>query len=193
MLILVNRWFKKIKIFGLVVVPIVLLMLGQGALLGSAAEPLRPNFKSWWLWIHVIFAWFAYSAFAVGGGLGLIYLLKQRAGESEAKIWQLFPELDMIDDLILRFISFGFISQTVMLISGSIWANSLWGAYWNWDPLETWSLVTWITYGVILHFKLTLGWKGNRIAWLVFAAIFTEIITFYGIGFISNLHTPLLQ
>ena len=156
-------------------------------------EPLTPNFKSWWLWVHVVFAWFAYGSFAVSSGLGVVYILKNRAKDVETRLWGLFPEVDLLDDIILRFVSFGFIAQTMMLISGSIWANSLWGSYWSWDPLETWSLVTWLTYGVIIHFRLTLGWKGNRIAWLVIAALLTEIITFYGIGLITTVHTPLLQ
>jgi len=193
MLILVNRWFKSSKILALVVIPIILIMLGQGFMARPITEPLTPNFKSWWLWVHVIFAWFAYGSFAVGSGLGIVYILKGRAKDVKTKVWTLFPELDLLDDIILRFVSFGFIAQTMMLISGSIWANSLWGSYWSWDPLETWSLVTWLTYGVIIHFRLTLGWKGNRIAWLVIAALLTEIITFYGISLITTIHTPLLQ
>lgn len=32
------------------------------------------------------------------------------------------------------------------LISGSIWANSTWGVYWNWDPRETTTLILWFAY-----------------------------------------------
>lgn len=192
MLVLVQRWFKRIKVFGLLIIPIVLIMLGQGIMSRPELRPLTPNYNSWWLWIHVLFAWFAYGSFAVASGLGLIYLLKNRAVNSDAKFWGLFPDVNLMDDIITRFVFFGFISQTMMLISGSIWANGLWGRYWGWDPLETWSLVTWLTYGVIIHFRLTLGWKGTRIAWLVLMALATEIVTLFGIGYVTALHTPLL-
>lgn len=188
------RWFKRVKALGLFILPVALVMLGYGLMTGPQLEPLSPPFKSNWLWVHVTFAWLAYSAFAAAGGLGLVYLIKNRLprqGEN-ARFFRLFPTLALVDDITLKLVSFGFIAQSLMLISGSIWANGLWGSYWQWDPLETWSLVTWLTYGIILHFRLTLGWKGSRIAWLVVAALATEAITFWGIGFISNLHTPLL-
>lgn len=192
MLIAVDKWFKKVKIVGLFIIPVVLLMLGQGIMSRPDMRPITPNYDSWWLWIHVAFAWFAYGSFAVSAGLGLVYLLKDRAAALKSKFWDLFPEIDLMDDIIMRFIFFGFIAQTMMLISGAIWANGLWGSYWSWDPLETWSLVTWLSYGVIIHFKLTLGWRGRRIAWMVFGALFAEIITLFGIGFVTQLHTPLL-
>ncbi len=193
MIIVVSQWFKKVKIFALFVIPVILIMLGQAFTAQPELKPLAPNFQSWWLWIHVTFAWFAYSSFAVAGGLGIVYLLKSRVKNVDVKPWNYFPEIDLLDDIILRFVLFGFVAQTMMLISGSIWANNLWGSYWSWDPLETWSLVTWLTYGIILHFRLTMGWKGKRIAWLVLGAILTEIITFYGIGIIVTVHAPLLQ
>lgn len=189
-----NRWLKRTNLFGLFLIPLALIMLGVGVMATPELQPLSPPFKSNWLWIHVIFAWFAYSSFAAAGGLGFVYLLKERAPAEGEKtvILRLFPQLALLDDILLKFISFGFISQTLMLIAGSIWANGLWGSYWSWDLIETWSLVTWLAYGIILHFRLTLGWKGRRIAWLALAALFTVIITFWGIGFISKLHTPLL-
>ncbi len=191
---LMYRWFKKTKNLGIIMTPIVLTMLGYGVMGGAELQPLSPPFKSNWLWVHVTFAWFSYSAFAVAGGMGIVYLLKDyRADKGEkTPFLKLFPEAPLIEDIALKLVLFGFLSQSLMLISGSIWANSLWGNYWSWDPLETWSLVTWLTYGIILHFRLTLGWKGRRMAWLVVAALATEIITFWGIGFISDLHVRML-
>lgn len=191
---IINRWFKKIKVFGVVIIPVILLMLGNGLMERPELEPLSPPFKSYWLWVHVLFAWLAYGSFVTSGGLSLAYLLKNRALNkgTNTGFLRLFPSLELIDDIILKFIFFGFISHTVMLISGSIWANGLWGSYWSWDPLETWSLTTWLIYGVILHFRLTLGWKGRRIAWLVVGAVVSLFITFWGIGFVAKLHTPLL-
>lgn len=186
--------FPRTKALGIVVAPVVLIMLGFGVMSGAELSPLGPQFKSSWIWVHVTFAWLAYSSFVAAGGLGLVYLLKdRRADEGEgAPLLRVFPKLEVLRDIIIRTVLFGFISQSLMLISGAIWANNLWGNYWSWDPLETWSLVTWLIYGIILHFRLTLGWKGVRIAWLVLGAIAAEIITFWGIGFISDLHTRLL-
>ena len=35
-----------------------------------------------------------------------------------------------------------------MIGAGAIWAKDLWGSYWSWDPVETWSLVSWLIYGL---------------------------------------------
>lgn len=168
---------------GVVISPFVLLMLGNGLVSGDLAiEPLSPPFKSGWLWVHVIFSWLAYGSYTVSAGLATVYLLKR--GGSIAKI--------VLEDLIVKFIAFGFISHIVMVGSGAVWAYGLWGRYWAWDPLETWSLISWLIYGLILHLRLTLGWKGKRIAWLAIISLLGIIILFWGIGFVSELHTGLL-
>ena len=69
-------------------------------------------------------------------------------------------------------------------------AKDLWGNYWSWDPVETWSLVTWLTYGLAIHLRLTLGWRGRRLAWIVILALAGMFITFFGINIFvsSSLH-----
>ena len=59
-----------------------------------------------------------------------------------------------------------------MIGAGSIWAKDLWGSYWSWDPVETWSLLSWLIYGVALHLRFTLRWGGRRLAWLLIFAVF---------------------
>jgi ABC-type transport system involved in cytochrome c biogenesis permease subunit len=46
----------------------------------------------------------------------------------------------------------GFFFLTLALALGSIWGNEVWGAYWQWDPKEQWSLATWLVYVAALHF-----------------------------------------
>ena len=50
----------------------------------------------------------------------------------------------MLDDLTYKMISIGFPLLTLMLITGSIWANRAWGSHWSWDPKEDWALITWL-------------------------------------------------
>lgn len=37
---------------------------------------------------------------------------------------------------------------------GAVWASVSWGNYWNWDPKETWALITLIIYSIPLHLSL---------------------------------------
>ncbi len=36
---------------------------------------------------------------------------------------------------------------------GAIWAKEAWGHYWTWDPKETWALLTWASYVLVIHIE----------------------------------------
>jgi heme exporter protein C len=40
----------------------------------------------------------------------------------------------------------GVVYGAFTLITGSVWAKVTWGAYWNWDPRETTTLILWFAY-----------------------------------------------
>ncbi len=190
-----GRWIAAKKTLTVIVVPIALFMLGNGIMGGAELEPLAPAFQSNWLFVHVVFAWFAFGSYFIAACLGVAFLWKngaQARGKLEESASRRFPDLDIMDDLIFRFIIFGFIADTVMIATGSIWAHGLWGRYWGWDPIEIWSLVSWIIYGAALHLRITMGWKDRKLAWVAVASIATVIISFFGIGFISDVHTQLM-
>jgi len=187
---MVYRWYPPMRIAAMVVLPFVLFMLGQGIMSKPEMVPLSPPYQSNWLWVHVIFAWIAYGSYTVAAGMGVVYIL--RDGKKEWRFLDKFPPQDIIDDLVLKTVVFGFIAHVLMTGAGAIWAHGLWGRYWGWDPVETWSLLSWLTYGVFLHLRTTMGWKGKRAAWLAIICYVSIFITFGGVGFISGLHTPLL-
>ncbi|HHL40005.1 MAG TPA: cytochrome C biogenesis protein [Deltaproteobacteria bacterium] len=183
----VGRAAPQLRVLGVTVTPFVILMLGYGIMGGPASvEPLPPPYQSNWLWVHVFFAWAAYGAFVVAAAVGVYYLVKARgAGRDEVR-------LASLDELCFRVVIFGFVSLTVEIGAGAIWAYGLWGRYWGWDPIETWSLVTWVVYGLNIHLRASYGWKGSRAAWLAIASLAAVLVTFGGIGFIGGVHTPLL-
>ena len=55
----------------------------------------------------------------------------------------------MLDWLVYAGVAF----FTIGMLLGAIWAKQAWGAYWNWDPKETWALITWGCYLVFLHMR----------------------------------------
>jgi len=161
--------------------PFALLVIGGGALSKTSPSPLVASLNSFWLYIHVFFAWLAYGAFTVACGAGIVYLRKTRKG-SEAPA----EELARLDELMFRATVFGFATDAIMIASGAIWAKDLWGSYWSWDPVETWSLLSFLVYGLVLHLRKTLGWRGRRIAWIVVGAIVTVIVTFWGVNLVMQ-------
>jgi cytochrome c-type biogenesis protein CcsB len=154
--------------------------------------PLIPALQSNWLIAHVVTCFIGYAAFTVAGGLGVMYLLRassesnQRPGYMAATL----PDLKVIDDVTHKCIVFGFIWLSAGIITGAIWANEAWGTYWSWDPKETWSIITWFLYALILHARFTRGWRGRRIAWLAILGFFAILFTYFGVNFLlSGLHS----
>jgi len=179
--------------FAAVTTPLVVIMMGFGYMRNPMLTPMAASLKTFWLYIHVYFAWLAFGAYALAMAAGVVFLLKKRdSGRPVTNpTYDRFPPLDRLDELIFRYVVFGFITDTIMIVAGAIWAKDLWGSYWSWDPVETWSLISWLIYGITIHLRVTFGWREQRLAWLVIAALSTVIITFFGVTFIvsSSLHT----
>jgi len=172
-------WRRRYPLLAAGALPFALLILGGGALSDTAARPMIASLRSFWLYIHIFFAWLAYGGYTVACGAGVVYLAKTRRAATEPAD----PEqLDRLDELMFRSTVFGFITDAIMIAAGSIWANDLWGSYWSWDPVETWSLLSWLIYGLALHLRLTLGWRGRKLAWLLVFAIVGVLVSFWGVN-----------
>jgi len=184
--------YRQMRIATVGSAAVMLIMLGFGMNTYSAMDPMRPPFRSNWLFIHIGFAWFAWGCFVVATVFAVAYILK-RPGKEEGKMMRKFPSRDVMDELMMKMILFGFICQGLMIVSGAIWAHQLWGRYWAWDPVETWSLVCWLAYGLVLHFRLMMNMKGVKMSVMVILALFTAIMYFWGIGFMPASHTTLMM
>ncbi len=162
-----------------------LLILGNGVTSPAELAPLRPPFRSNWLAVHVAFAWVAFGCYLVATGLSGQLLWITRRGKTPERA-------PAIDEAAGRLVGVGFLGETVMIASGAIWAHGLWGRYWGWDPVETWSLVSWLSYAAYLHLRFTLGWSGRRAAWVGVLATAGVLFTFFGFGHVADVHTKLL-
>lgn len=184
--------YPGFRVAGLFTLPIAVLTMGFGLMTGKEASPMMGSLKTWWLYIHIFFAWLVTGALSFATGASVMYLIKnhkENKGTLEG-FWAGLPPLDRVEELIYRNVIYGFVAYAVMIGSGALWAKDLWGAYWSWDPVETWSLVSWMIYGLILHLRFTFGWKGKRMAWLVIWALITVFIVMFGVNFAveSSLH-----
>jgi ABC-type transport system involved in cytochrome c biogenesis permease subunit len=169
---------RELKVF---VLPIATALLIWAALTPQEIRPLMPALRSGWLTFHVGLAAVSYASFAVAGGAGAMYLVRQHAGE------QLLARLDQLQ---YRLIAWGYVGLTLTILTGSVWAYQAWGRYWGWDPKETWSLVTWIVYSVYLHLRLRRGWSRRSCAILSVAALASVIFTFIGVNLLlPGLHS----
>lgn len=74
----------KIKFISIVTVTFIVLGLLYSKTLISEPEPLVPALQSLWLEIHVATSFIGYAGFALGYGVGLLYLLKSQKESDKA-------------------------------------------------------------------------------------------------------------
>nr|QWW92908.1 cytochrome c heme attachment protein [Herbertus javanicus] len=97
--------------------------------------------------------------------------------------WQLINELDNYG---YRIISFGFLLLTIGILSGAVWANEAWGSYWNWDPKETWALITWLIFATYLHTRMIKGWGRKQSAIIASSGFFIIWICYLGVNLLGK-------
>ena len=124
-----------------------LIFLAYASECDAAIRPLMPVLKSTWLTIHVFAYMIGYGVMTVAFFSAVCYYAYLFAqGDSETT--------RRFDNLVYRFVAFGFPLLTVGILTGAVWANRTWGRYWGWDPKETWSLISWIVYAAFLHLRI---------------------------------------
>lgn len=172
---------KKLRPLGALIMPVAFVLLGwAGTLMKEVAATLAPALQSGWIWVHIVGASTGFASVLIAAGIGLLYLLKEK---NSGGIYEKLPDLPGLDNLAYRFVAGGFIMYGLMMVSGCFWSNQVKGNYWNWDPVEVWSLVSWLTYGIYLHLRITFGWRGKKLAWYALIALFAMIVSYWGIPF----------
>jgi cytochrome c-type biogenesis protein CcsB len=170
------------------IMPVVFVLMLSSSMLPREIKPLSPVLQSYWLGIHTVLAFLGNAAFALAFGIGSMYLVQEHYVKSKhlGGLFERLPSLQTLDEINYRLITFGFPLLTLAIITGALWAESAWGSYWNWDPREVWSLITWFIYAIILHARLTAGWRGRRAALLSIVGFLTILIAFFGIKLLQK-------
>ncbi len=188
MLLLFIRRQPKWTPLAMLVLPATILMIGFGVFSNPEARDLPPTLKSLWLVFHVLFNKLAVGAFLLSFASAIILLKKVKGASS--RFLDRLPGVDVLEAYTVRFIGFGFVFWSTTIVAGAIWANQSWGRYWGWDPIETWSLVTWLCYGTILHLRLFFKIKTKATAWATIACFTVAVLTVFIFPFlIPSLHS----
>ena len=102
-------------------------------------QTLMPALQSPWFIPHVTVYMFSYSFLGCAFLLALVGLFTTKNNVMSAA--------DTLVYIGMAFLTFG-------MLSGALWAKEAWGHYWNWDPKETWALITWLSYMLYIHLRL---------------------------------------
>ncbi|HJZ69393.1 MAG TPA: cytochrome c biogenesis protein CcsA [Blastocatellia bacterium] len=140
--------------------------------------------------VHVTLVIFSYAAFIVTFVCGVMYLIQEH--ELKAKnfgaVFDRLPALNTCDEMGHRSVTLGFVLLTLGMVTGIFWNNQRDGRYWHNDPKEVMALVTWIIYLFLMHYRLTAGWRGRRVAWLSIAGFIVVMLTWLGARALGGYH-----
>ncbi len=179
-------------VVGAIVLPIAFLFALGAFAFESAVAPLPPALQSNWLYLHTTLAFLGDAFFVIAFAGGLLYLVQERQLKRHrvGGLYHRLPSLDLLDRINYRSLTIGFPLLTLGIITGAVWAEYAWGAYWQWDPKETWSLITWFIYAALVHARLTVGWRGRKAAYLSIAGFLAVLFTFLGVNLLlGGLHS----
>lgn len=177
---LIMEFRFKIAALGSFMLPLVSVLMLPVLFIPSEVRELKPILKSGWLGIHTSLAVLGDASFAFACIVSIMYLVQERQLKAKhlGAIFHRLPSLDVMDTLGYRALTLGWPLYTLGMVTGSIWANSAWGTYWSWDPKETWSLIIWVIYLVLLHLR-TIGWRGRKMAALTIIGFLFVMVSFY--------------
>ncbi|MFP4036937.1 MAG: cytochrome c biogenesis protein CcsA, partial [Desulfobacteraceae bacterium] len=153
---------------------------------------VNPVLKSLWLPVHVLTVFAGDGMFAVAFASGLMYLLQERQIKQKrlGGVYKRLPSLETLDSINHYALVWGFPFLTVGMVTGAVYAQQALGSYWRWDPKEVWSLITWLFYAVLLHERLTVGWRGRRAAVMSIVCFALLLFTFIGVSLLySDYHS----
>ncbi len=178
-------WFyPTLRATSVVLLPTLLVLMGWMMVSSSADTAIPPTYDTIWLYVHIGFGKIALGAILVAVGIGGIIVMRSLG--SLARHVQRLPDNSRLDELSYRFAALGFIFHSLMLVAGAIWSLDAWGRYWSWDPLETWTLHTWLLLALYLHLRPLFRpppMVGALLIWVIFTFAF---LVFFGVPFLSR-------
>ena len=169
--------------------------------------PLIPALKSNWLMMHVSIMMLSYAALLCGSLLSIAFLIITTNENFKLKenpinfidfsseninldikneYSQVFDLPNQLDNLSYRILGAGFPLLTLGIISGAVWANEAWGSYWSWDPKETWALITWLTFSIYFHMRITQGLQGRKPAFVAAFGFIIIWICYLGVNLLGK-------
>ncbi|HOP03863.1 MAG TPA: cytochrome c biogenesis protein CcsA [Tenuifilaceae bacterium] len=140
------------------------------------SKSLMPALQSAWFIPHVVVYMISYAILGA-------------ASVSTLKAFYLYRKNQDVESdiaLSMQLVYPGFAFLTSGMLMGAFWAKIAWGNYWAWDPKETWALLTWFFYLILIHIHKFLPHKKRLILWLLALSFIVLIITWMGIKYLPS-------
>jgi ABC-type uncharacterized transport system permease subunit len=94
-----------------------------------------------------------------------------------------------LERLTFRFAGAGFVLLTATLLVGILFGESLYGAgaAWKWDHKTVFSLLSWLTFAILLIGRARFGWRGRRAARILYIGSGLLLLAYVGSRFVIEI------
>ena len=175
--ILMQFKIKLVMVFGFLLSGFFLLVSHINQM-DPAIGPVMPVLNSPLLSMHVSIIMMSYALLSLTFICGIMGICMRTHGK----------ELQVLSRLFLypALVCMGF-----GIFIGAIWANVSWGTYWSWDSKETWALITFMIYAIVVHTQsLPLFRKPMAYHVYITLAFLSIVMTYFGVNyFLTGMHS----
>ena len=187
---LIFHYKFDLKILGLFASILLSVTMLTVLILPEALVEKNSALTGFWLYSHIILIFAGYAAMSLACGIGILYLLQEKGIKEKTPgfFFRRLPSLDLLDNAGYNCITTGFVLLTIGLLTGFIYAKTIWGRFWGWDIKEIFSAGTWIIYASLLHLRLYSGWRGKKSAIMTIIGFLLIIFTFLGVNLLLGGH-----
>ena len=144
-------------------------------------QTLMPALQSGWFIPHVTVYMFSYSLLGCAFLIALVGLFRRKgaSGDMMSSSGDMLASADTLIYIGTAFLTFG-------MLSGAIWAKQAWGHFWNWDPKETWALITWLVYLLYMHLRIYRRGNARLLCIIIIFAFACLQMCWWGINFLPS-------
>ena len=175
--ILMQLRIRIVMVFGFLISGFFLLVSHINQM-DPAIGQMMPVLNSPLLSMHVSIIMMSYALLSLTFICGIMGICMRSHGEELQALSRLFlyPALTTM--------GFG-------IFIGAIWANVSWGTYWSWDSKETWALITFMIYAVVVHTQSLPVFRKPLVYHIYITLAFLSIaMTYFGVNyFLTGMHS----
>lgn len=152
----------------------------------NVANHVMPTTESPLFLAHITIALLAYSLFTFATLHALLMTIAERSLHNKPTIIKLpsFPPLMVMETLLFKIISLGFILLTITLISGMLFSEEIFGKPMQLNHKSIFSIASWLIYGGLLFGRYQYGWRGVKAIRWTLAGFVLLMLAYVGSKFI---------
>jgi len=187
-LVYIASQFKfKASLLGAFAAPLAFILTLPHVIIPQGIIEQNPTLSNPWILIHIALILLGEALFTVAFISGVLYIFQENKIKSKhvGSFLTKFPSLTTLDRINHLCLIIGFPLVTIGIALGFLLAKEIFGSEWVWGHKEIWSMVMWILYAVLIHGRLSSGWKGRKAAWGAILGFAIILFTLFVIGYIA--------